>query len=96
MRVFCHTCQRSFPVTDKEIVADNGSELAVIKCSTCHIMYLAIESGKTAQPQLLKLTKTKSFIIDKQNTAPSIIQTPERLVITPAEAAEMIRRQRGR
>lgn len=96
MTIWCHTCRRSFPVGEKEIVADNGSEVAVLKCPTCGVMYLAIDDGKTTVPRLLKLSQTKSFIMNTEKATPSKILKPaqQRMVVTPAEAMAEAQRRR--
>lgn len=96
MTIFCYTCRKTFPVGEKEIVADNGSNVAVFKCPTCGIQYLAIDDGKTEIPRLLKLSLTKSYMTDKQKTEPSKILKPaqQRLIVTPAEALAEAKRQR--
>ncbi len=93
MRIFCHTCRRTFSIGEKEIVYDNGSNMAVFKCPTCRIMYLAVDDDKTVVPRLMKLSMTKSFITDTEKEIPSkiIAPTQQRLVITPAEASALAR-----
>ncbi len=97
MRIFCYTCARSFPAGEKEIVYDNGSNMAVFRCPTCGIMYIAIDDGKTEIPRLLKLTQTKSYVTDKEKAKPEpsriIAPTQQRLIVTPAEAAREMRRR---
>lgn len=95
MSIFCHSCGRSFPAGEEEIVYDNGSNMAVFKCPTCGIMYLAIDDGKTTLPRLLKLTQTKSRVVSTEKAAPKIIKpAQQRLVITPAEALAEAQRMR--
>ncbi len=96
MTIWCHTCRRSFPAGEKEIIYDNGSNMAVFKCPMCGINYLAIDDDKTTVPRLLKLTLTKSYIINTEKEAPSKIVAPavQRLIITPAEVAALMRKER--
>lgn len=96
MRIFCYTCHKSFAAGEDEILADNGTSLAIFKCSTCGTMYLAVDDGKTDLPRLMKLSQTKSSVIDAEKPKPSKLVTPaqQRLVITPAEASALIRQGR--
>lgn len=86
MKIFCHTCRRSFTAGEKEIVYDNGSNMAVFRCPTCKIQYLAIADDTVGPtPRLLKLTLTKSYAIPEEES--KIVKPAEsRLILTPKEA----------
>lgn len=86
MTLFCYTCKRSFEIGEKEILYDNGSDMAVFQCHTCGIKYLAVADERFPNPILFKLTTTKSTMIEKERSR-IIDPTQGRLIITPAEAA---------
>lgn len=92
MNIFCHTCRRTFPAEDNNILYDNGSDMAVFKCDTCGTRYLAVADEKFEMPILLKLTITKSFVTDKQRSR--IVKPTQGLIISPQQAAEEAIRRR--
>jgi DNA-directed RNA polymerase subunit RPC12/RpoP len=98
MSIFCHTCRRSFPAGEKEILYDNGSNMAVFRCPTCGIKYLAIADDEHSPvPVLMKLTNTKSHVINTDPKPDSrIITQPESLIVTPAQAVAEARAEAAR
>ncbi len=94
MTIRCFTCQQGFEVGDKEILYDNGSDMAVYRHDRCNTMYLAVADEKVASGVVLfKLTKTKSFVTDKEQSR--IIKPADtKLIMTPAEVAQSLRRQK--
>lgn len=93
MTVFCSICRKTFD-GDKNMIYDNGSDLAVLKCDTCQKRYLAIADDKLPGGMLLMgLTSTKSYISDKQKTK-IITPAQQRLIVTPSEAMAEARQRR--
>lgn len=93
MTIFCATCRASFPAESENIIYDNGTDLAVFKCDKCGTHYLAAADEHKPVPVLFKLAKTKSYVINKEQS--QIIKPQEsRLIVTPAEAVAEMRRKR--
>jgi DNA-directed RNA polymerase subunit RPC12/RpoP len=66
LTIFCYTCHRSFDVSDKEIIFDNGSNMAVYNCPTCQTRYLLVNDDKSDIPIMFKLAMTKSHVVAKE------------------------------
>ncbi len=97
MTIRCATCAMSFDVGDKEIIYDNGSDMAVYRHDRCNTLYLAVadDAAKTSSSGvvLFKLQKTKSFVTN--NEVSSIIKpVATRMIMTPAEIAAEARRRK--
>lgn len=97
MTIFCSICRKSFD-GGKNTIYGGGTSLSVVKCDSCDKRYLVItDNAAPGGTRLLGLTVTKSYVVSKEKPAkpePSRILRPsqQRLIVTPAEAAAMMRR----